>query len=192
MRFALREREFMALVLAGELEVDSEGRIWQLTQRKGTGHKGGLRTKAIDRRRAESQMPNRGYLHLQKWINHRCITCYAHRLVWQALRGDIQDGFEVNHINGVKSDNRPENLELVQRRENIAHARRTGLMRPLLGERCRTSRLTRDKVIEIRRRYAAGRVRQSDLATEFGVCQTAISAVVRGRSWAHVPQEAQG
>lgn len=112
MRFAFRERELMALVHSGELEVDTEGRIWQLRKRKGTGHRGGLQAKVIERRRAESQLTPRGYLRLQRWINHRCIACYAHRLVWQALHGDIPDGLEVNHINGVKSDNRPENLEL--------------------------------------------------------------------------------
>lgn len=179
MRFAFRERELMALVHSGELEVDTEGRIWQLRKRKGTGHRGGLQAKVIERRRAESQLTPRGYLRLQRWINHRCIACYAHRLVWQALHGDIPDGLEVNHINGVKSDNRPENLELVDRRENIAHARRTGLMRPAAGARNGRARLTEDDVRWIRAKYKPGITRQADLARDYGVDQTTISRVVR-------------
>ena len=35
-----------------------------------------------------------------------------HRLVHEATKGPIPDGLVVNHINSVRHDNRPENLEL--------------------------------------------------------------------------------
>lgn len=38
-----------------------------------------------------------------------------HRLVWQVANGAIPNGMEVHHKNGVKSDNRIENLELLDR-----------------------------------------------------------------------------
>lgn len=42
---------------------------------------------------------------------------YAHRLVF-LLEGGIPDGMEVDHINGVCSDNRRENLRLVNSLQN--------------------------------------------------------------------------
>lgn len=56
-------------------------------------------------------------------------TKNIHRLVWEAFHGAIPPGFEVNHRNGDKTDNRLENLELVTRSENMAHAYASGLMR---------------------------------------------------------------
>ena len=41
-------------------------------------------------------------------------------------------------------------------------------------------------VLEIRRRYATGSVRQQDLAVEFDLDQASISDVIRGHTWAHL------
>lgn len=51
------------------------------------------------------------------------------------------------------------------------------------------AKLTDGAVVEIRQRYAAGGVRQVDLASEYGVSQHAISRVVRRASWAHLRSE---
>ena len=51
----------------------------------------------------------------------------AHRLVWQAANGPIPDHLVINHKNGVKTDNRIANLELVTQQDNILQAYRTGL-----------------------------------------------------------------
>lgn len=53
----------------------------------------------------------------------------VHRLVARAWHGVPKDGQIVNHINGIKADNRPENLEWCTYRENTRHAYAMGLMR---------------------------------------------------------------
>lgn len=42
-----------------------------------------------------------------------------HRLIWERVHGKIENGYDVHHINGVKRDNRIENLELLNRRDHI-------------------------------------------------------------------------
>jgi hypothetical protein len=51
----------------------------------------------------------------------------VHILVAEAFIAPRPSGLVANHKNGVKTDNRPENLEWVTRAENNAHALRTGL-----------------------------------------------------------------
>ena len=47
----------------------------------------------------------------------------AHRIVYEAWKGEIPKGYEINHLNGKKKDNRPSNLEAVTKKENIRHLR---------------------------------------------------------------------
>lgn len=65
----------------------------------------------------------------------------------------------------------------------------TGVSRPLrpqFGEDNVNAKLTEQIVREIRQRYADGGVSQQQLASEYGVNQTKISAVVCRRTWKHV------
>jgi hypothetical protein len=52
-----------------------------------------------------------------------------------------------------------------------------------VGERHGMARLTADQVAEVRRRYSVENIKQSDLATEYGVGQQQISRIVRLESW---------
>lgn len=46
-------------------------------------------------------------------------NCYVHRLVWISFNGPIPEGYEINHINEDKQDNRLENLNLLSRKANL-------------------------------------------------------------------------
>lgn len=54
------------------------------------------------------------------------------------------------------------------------------------GERNGNSKLTAPQVLEIRARYAAGDISQSQLGREYGVPQTQISRIVRHQAWRHI------
>ncbi len=58
------------------------------------------------------------------------VTKAVHQLVCKTYHGDpVNDGFiyEPNHRNGNKHDNKPENLEWLNRSKNIQHAYNSGL-----------------------------------------------------------------
>lgn len=46
-------------------------------------------------------------------LTYRGKSYQAHRVVWEMFNGAIPEGFKVDHINGMKDDNRIENLRLV-------------------------------------------------------------------------------
>lgn len=49
-------------------------------------------------------------------VNYK--TFYVHRLVWKTFNGEIPDGYEIDHKNTVRDDNRLDNLRLVSSSEN--------------------------------------------------------------------------
>ena len=107
------------------------------------------------------------------------------RLVYSAFHGPIPDGYQVDHVNHQRSDNRLENLQLLTPAENQRKTIRAGRNNPPKGEGHRWARLTVDQVREIRRRAAAGE-RSSLIATDFGIRREYVWAVATGRSWRHV------
>ena len=44
-----------------------------------------------------------------------------HRAIWTLLNGPIPDGAEIDHVNGIKDDNRIENLRLASHGQNQAN-----------------------------------------------------------------------
>ena len=72
-------------------------------------------------------MNPRGYLSLSLRRDNTQVMASVHRLVAEAFLGGPHPDFDVNHIDGDKTNNVLENLEWCTRGENIRHAISTGL-----------------------------------------------------------------
>ena len=69
------------------------------------------------------------YMYVNLYKNGKLHTSRVHRLVAQAFIENPLNKPQVNHINGIKTDNRVDNLEWATRSENMKHAFRTGLVK---------------------------------------------------------------
>jgi len=70
-----------------------------------------------------------GYMRCTIWNNNKSITVSQHRLLAQIFIPNPLNKLQVNHINGVKYDNRLENLEWVTQSENGLHSFANGLQK---------------------------------------------------------------
>ena len=72
-------------------------------------------------------LSKKGYLQVHLCKNSKVKVFYIHRLVAQTFIFNQQNKKQVNHINGIKTDNRDKNLEWVTCSENIMHSYKKGL-----------------------------------------------------------------
>ena len=79
----------------------------------------------------------RGYLKVSLYQKPRHQMISVHRLVAEVFVPNPECKPFVNHINGIKTDNRKENLEWVTAQENTDHAIRTGLFDPACQKKCK-------------------------------------------------------
>lgn len=68
------------------------------------------------------QKDSKGYLHVALCHNNKTKIITIHRLVAKTFIPNTQNKPQVNHINGIKTDNRVENLEWCTASENQLHA----------------------------------------------------------------------
>lgn len=94
---------------------------------------------------------------------------YVHRLVWETFKGEIPDGYEIDHIDGDTSNNSLSNLQLLTRRENTRKYRVET-----------QDKFLRDYRLELCRDYEIlGSFRL--VAEKWKVSLTAVNRVVRNR-----------
>jgi hypothetical protein len=109
------------------------------------------------------------------------------RLVCEAFHGmPPSTEHEAAHNNGVRTDNRADNLRWATGKENAADLRAHGTHRE--GERRYNARLTEDAVREIRATY--GNVAGATIVTlgrKYGVSSQTIQKAATRRIWKHVP-----
>jgi hypothetical protein len=129
----------------------------------------------------------RGYQTVQL-SNRKRYT--IHRLVAAAFIGPRPNGMQINHINGVKTDNRVLNLEYCTPSENMKHCFAIGLQSNQ-GEKHSRSKLKEKDVRHIKHLLSL-KMTQAEIANMYGVSKPLISRINRGKNWSHVNMAAAG
>ncbi|GAF88222.1 unnamed protein product, partial [marine sediment metagenome] len=126
----------------GVIEVDNEGRIWKVKDKRGRPYKWRyVKTHDI------GFLNKQGYIQITLWLNRKRYTTRAHRIVWLSHNGLIPTELEINHKNGDKADNKIENLELVTPSENIKHGFRVLGRISLKGEHHNMAKLKEKDIV---------------------------------------------
>lgn len=154
----------------GRYAVSKEGRIWSYPKPGRNGHSGKWLNGSSDK---DGYREVRLNSYAGAPAQHRKI----HRVVANAYIPNPMNLPHVNHINGLKTDNRVENLEWTTHAENMSHARLNNLATK--PENARHTKLNWKAVVAIRFSDESPK----SLATKYNVSEATISRVLAHKIW---------
>lgn len=123
-----------------------------------------------------------GYLAVNLYKHNKSTRFRVHRLVMLVFVGDCPPDHVVDHINGVRLDNRLCNLRYLHHSLNSRQGALLNKLRPIEGNF--ESKLNPDLRHEIRQLHAGGQAMRS-LARQFGVNPASIRRVIYPKQYKH-------
>ena len=128
-------------------------------------------------------LKKKGYLTVALYKNNIPKWNTVHRIVVVAFIPNLKNKPQVNHKNGIKTDNRIENLEWCTGSENMRHAIGMGLF---IGEKASNAKLKEKEVIMIRRLYRPLTPSARILAQKYNVSKSTIVNIINRETWKHI------
>jgi hypothetical protein len=127
---------------------------------------------------------------LKRDTDGKFCTIKVHRLVCKAFIPNTENKPFVNHINGIRNDNRLINLEWCTPSENVKHSFKIGLS-DNRGSKNPTSKLVESQVQEILDNYEYGRKNKTgttkkQIAEKYNVSVGAVRDIVSRKTWKHL------
>ncbi len=132
----------------------------------------------------KTQISTTGYEIIDLQWNGNCEKQYIHRLVAELYIDNLENKTQVNHINGVTTDNNLNNLEWVTPQENILHALR------VLGRKEKyynfRPKLNKEEIQEIKEKYKKFDFSQKTLSEKFNISRHEIGFIIKYQLWNYI------
>jgi len=129
----------------------------------------------------------RGYYRVSLYKNKKLRSVFVHRIVLDIFAKDRHfKGAITRHVNGIKTDNRIDNLKWGTQKENEQDKRAHGTYQD--GENSPNKKLTEQDVVDIRKTYKrqCKKLGTTGLAKKYGVHKATILGCVSGQTWPDV------
>lgn len=125
-----------------------------------------------------------GYIGVNLYKNRKYKIHCLHRLLLQAFRPIPNDeNLQAAHLNGIKTDNRLENLIWATTKENASHKKLHGTIGE--GSKNAMSKLTDADILEIERLYNKG-FSSTKIGHRLGISGSSVARIMRGERWRHL------
>jgi len=128
--------------------------------------------KVIQNGKERKLQSRNGYMRVK--LNKK--TYSVHRLVAEKYIPNPMNKPFVNHINGLKSDNRIENLEWVTQEENIIHS-------ALVLGNTHKRKFSSEEISEIRSKYIPNKYSIAKLAKEYNTHSRSIHLIIKNKTY---------
>ena len=139
-------------------------------------------TKYKEKRVLKPRKNRGGYMYVNLCKHGKYNSVPIHRLVAKHFLVDFSETLVVNHIDGNKTNNNVQNLEMVTISENNIHAERLGLTHHKVGEEHPMAKLSEKDVIEIRKKKLSGYTNK-EIANLYNMSLCQIKNITSGKKW---------
>lgn len=141
------------------------------------------RQHTIESKVLKTAIDSGGYERCAIMVDGKLVTHKVHRLVAMVFHGP--SNLEVNHIDGDKNNNREDNLEWCTRSENVSHAFKTGLAKPLRGSENPSSKICELQALTIKTLLMSW-VGPLKIARDYGISKNITKDISRNKTWKHL------
>lgn len=167
-------------------KASSDGFIWSSWNRKSRGYNKGTES-FIDNNKLKklicSMDKSTGYYYVGLHKNGKCKTFKVHTLIFLAFNGQRPLNCVVAHNNGIKTDNRLENLRWASYKENSEDSIKHGTYS--FGENHYYSKLKNEDVVNIRQMKKEG-FSTREISNKYNIDISHIRDIIKYESWKHL------